>query len=99
MQTNGTPKVEYVTLVGEFGVEHKERLTAILREAESADVVVLDCEGVSYFDSTALNSLVSLRKRMLEHDRQGIIRIMHPSKLLKRVLNVTLLDSIFELYD
>jgi len=58
--------------------------------------VVLDLSGVSFLDSTALGILIAGEKRL--RAVSGHLRVVVSSPMVLRVLQITALDSVFDLY-
>jgi anti-sigma B factor antagonist len=85
-------------LSGEYDIYRQDELDRTLRPGYLAEVVVLDMRDVSYIDSTAIALLIRLKKRMSEHGR-AIVKIAGPQSNVRRVLELTSLDEILEVYD
>lgn len=73
--------------------------TAVLREAVAAQsnvsTVVLDLARVTAVDASGLGALLDLRKRA--ESRNIRFKLMNATKLVSRVLEITRLDSVFEI--
>ncbi len=61
------------------------------------DRVVIDMSGVEFCDSTGMNVLLSALKRMRE--RGGVLEVAAPRPAVRKILQVTGLDSVFVVYD
>ncbi|GII77663.1 anti-sigma-B factor antagonist [Sphaerisporangium rufum] len=59
--------------------------------------VVIDMSGVEFCDSTGMNVLLSALKRMRE--RGGVLEVAAPRPAVRKILQVTGLDSVFTVYD
>jgi anti-anti-sigma factor len=57
--------------------------------------LVLDLEAVEFIDSTGLGMLLSLLKEA--HDAGGNVRLLHPSRAVLRLLQITGLERVFEI--
>ncbi len=55
--------------------------------------IVLDCSGLRFCDSSGLRALVTLRKMLPD---TGSLSLVRTSDLVREVLRVTALDTIFE---
>lgn len=86
-------------LAGEYDISRRDELERHLSRAYGARVAVLDVKDVSYLDSTALTCLIRLRKRIMEHDDGGVVRIVGAGAQVRRILNLTNLERLFELAD
>ena len=84
-------------LSGEWDFARRDELQAILRAGESLDEVFLDFSAVTFIDASVLGSLMRLRRRMIEHNRLGAIRIMAASRHVIRVLEICELLELFGL--
>ena len=72
--------------------------TSVLRDAvlaqSKASAVVLDLARVSSVDASGLGLMLELRKQA---ESQGVrFKLMNVTKLVSRVLEITRLDSVFE---
>ena len=59
--------------------------------------VVIDMSGVEFCDSTGMNVLLSCLRRVRE--RGGELEIASPKPAVRKILQVTGLDSVFTLVD
>lgn len=81
LQSEGTALV--VTLFGELDLAAAPLLTESLPDPSDAPVVVLDFARVSFLDAGGLRHLLAL----VEEGRSATLR--HPSRLVRRILDVT----------
>ncbi|MBI3948654.1 MAG: STAS domain-containing protein [Armatimonadetes bacterium] len=58
--------------------------------------IIIDMERVPYIDSAGLGVLVGARRRVGEHD--GSISIVNPNPSVFKVLEITRLTKIFDVY-
>lgn|GEM_PF-2997293 len=91
-------RVARICFAGDIDLARKEEFNNALVPAESADVAILDLCNVTYMDTTVLNGLVVLKKRMLHHGSRGIVRIAVGNPFMRRLFLLCKLDRIFELY-
>ncbi len=87
-----------IELSGEYDIAASANLTVILRPAEDATYVVLDFDGVSYIDSSAVTVLVRLHKQRLAKD----LPLMHLARVtpqVTRVFELTDLSTIWPMYE
>ena len=73
----------------------RERLHALL--AEGKRQIVVDLDDVGFLDSTALGVLVGVLKRARSED--GEVRIVCTQPRVRKVFEITRLDSAFDLFD
>jgi anti-sigma B factor antagonist len=87
-----------VSLAGELDLYNAEEVRRALLEtlADAPDVLVVDLEGVTFIDSTALGVLIEARSRM--DDRSGF-RLAAPGLEARRALEVSGLDRHFAVHD
>ena len=89
-----------VTISGEIDLYTAPRLhgelAALIADGKPARVVV-DMSGVEFCDSTGMNVLLSCLRRARE--RGGDLEIAAPKPAVRKILQVTGLDSVFTLVD
>jgi anti-sigma B factor antagonist len=89
-----------VTIAGEIDLYTAPRLhselAALLTEGMPARVVI-DMSGVEFCDSTGMNVLLSCLRRARE--RGGELEIADPKPAVRKILQVTGLDSVFTLVE
>ncbi len=73
----------------------REHVHALALEGRTA--VLLDLEDVSYIDSGGIGGLVQLYNELTA--RGGHLKLVHPSRCSTRVLQITHLSSVFEIYE
>jgi anti-sigma B factor antagonist len=88
-----------LSVVGEIDLYTAPRLQAeFTRLLETGpDRVVIDMSGVEFCDSTGMNVLLSALKRMRE--RGGVLEVAAPRPAVRKILQVTGLDSVFTVHD
>ncbi|MFC9972022.1 STAS domain-containing protein [Spirillospora sp. NPDC050679] len=88
-----------VTASGELDLYTAPRLQAALATLlrEEVDRIVVDLSGVEFCDSTGMNVLLSAMKRLKE--RGGLLELAAPRPAVKRILQVTGLDTVFTVID
>jgi anti-sigma B factor antagonist len=59
--------------------------------------IVVDLSRINYLDSTGLGVLVGALKRLREKD--GELRLVHPTPRVMRVLEITRLVNVFQIFD
>ncbi len=67
----------------------------LLREASTN--VLVNFANINYVDSTGLGELVGYLNKFVESNRQ--LKILKPHDRIKKLLQITKLDSIFEVYE
>ncbi|GAA2876166.1 anti-sigma factor antagonist BldG [Streptosporangium fragile] len=89
-----------MTIVGEIDLYTAPRLqaefTRLLGEGRTT-LVVLDMSAVEFCDSTGMNVLLSALKRLRE--RGGTLEVAAPRPAVRKILQVTGLDSVFVVHE
>ncbi len=75
--------------------ELRDRLAEIPSDAEN---VIVDLSDVTFLDSTGLSVLVATWKRLADDDSHGTFRLVVSRPTIKRVLEVTGLAQVFEVF-
>jgi anti-sigma B factor antagonist len=71
---------------------HSE-LAAVIASAAPASRVIIDLSGVEFCDSTGMNVLLSCLRQVQE--RGGELELAAPRPAVRKILQVTGLDSVF----
>jgi anti-sigma B factor antagonist len=94
-EVNKVDDIWKISIVGEMDINSylivKEKLDEVL-EDEIIDIE-LNCENLSYIDSTGIGVLIGVLKRMKKNEKQ--ISIINAKNNIKRLFNITGLDKIF----
>ena len=75
----------------------QSELAAVIAGAAPASRVVVDMSGVDFCDSTGMNVLLSSLRRAKE--RGGQLELAAPRPGVRKILQVTGLDSVFTVLD
>ncbi|GAA4060586.1 STAS domain-containing protein [Actinomadura miaoliensis] len=88
-----------VTATGELDLYTAPRLQAALAGLlrEPVDRIVVDLSGVEFCDSTGMNVLLAAMKRLKEQG--GSLELAAPRPAVRRILQVTGLDTVFTVCD
>ena len=87
--------VEGVIKLGESAEFLAENLKRILEKNEGH--VLLDLSKINYMDSTGIGELVGYLGRFGDRDRKLIL--VNPSERMRKLLELSQLDSLFQTYD
>jgi anti-sigma B factor antagonist len=82
-------------VIGEPEAAFKKRIIALLEEGQ-VDLLI-DCSGLRIVDSTGLGALV--RALTTSQNEGGRTKLLGVGPHLKKLLEVTKLDSVFEMFD
>jgi len=58
-------------------------------------IVEIDCSGVRFIDSEGLGALVSVHRTAVQY--QGKVRLVHPTPLVRKLIELIHFDQIVEL--
>ncbi|MFD5461883.1 STAS domain-containing protein [Kitasatospora sp. NPDC127059] len=88
-----------IALYGELDLDSVAELNAVLEPAlaEPATVVVIDCAGLEFCDSTGLNALLHARARAAADGSR--IELARPRPLVLRMLELTGATDAFRVRD
>ena len=88
-----------LAVAGEIDLYTAPRLQAEFARLLETGVerVVIDMSGVEFCDSTGMNVLLSALKRLRE--RGGTLEVAGPRPAVRKILQVTGLDSVFTVYE
>jgi len=86
--------VAVLSLQGQIVIGETGTLREAVQSQSDVSTVVLDLAGVNTIDARGLGVMLELREQV---QANGIgFKIMNPTTLVSRVLEVTRLDSVFE---
>jgi anti-sigma B factor antagonist len=88
IEVGGPGVVVVVRMAGEFDMNAEERLRGALDLActRTSEVVVVDCSGIAFMDSSGLGVLVSAAKRLKENGCR--LRLVHVPASIERVVKI-----------
>ncbi len=95
IQTRNLENVAVLCLQGRIVNGETATLRSAVDSQSHVGAIVLDLAGVSAVDASGLGTMLELRRQT---ESKGIrFKLMNPSKSVSRVLEVTHLDSVFEI--
>src|SRR5262245_38256683 len=79
--------------------ESKEKFARIMDTLfqEPSVNVLVNFEGINYLDSTGIGELIGYMNKFTENKRH--LKILNPQERIRKLLKITKLDSIFEIYE
>jgi anti-anti-sigma factor len=84
-----------VVLEGEWDLDRKDELAALLARLTKDSPATIDVRGVTYADSTMLSLLATLALRF-----EGVaITLVHPQPQVLRVLKIANFDKLFRIVE
>ena len=97
--SNGVKASRIIALLGDLDINTSPALRTQLDGliAGGVVVIVLDCAGLDFIDSTGLGTLVSALKQA--SNLGGALALARPNVRVSRFLRVTGLNTLFPIYD
>ena len=95
MTTDRTPPKVF-KLTGELDLARRGELDAIAAAAAEAELAIVDMTEITFIDSTVINWLLSTKKVLEE--KKGRLRVVAPNGLVTRLLAITELDGVIEVF-
>jgi anti-sigma B factor antagonist len=79
--------------------ESKEKFAEVMNDllSESGTNVLVNFSAINYVDSTGIGELVGYLNKFVERNRQ--LKILKPHERVLKLLQITKLDTMFEIYD
>lgn len=96
--TSSDGRTVVMTLIGEFDISTRDRLSAGLERLNDVSNVILDLTEVRYLDSTAIGEFIRLHKVRKAKDLQRET-IVIPNDALRRIFDILRLAEVFTLTD
>src|ERR1041385_7940681 len=94
IQTRNLGNVAVLSLQGRIVNGETASLRDAVRAQSTGGAVVLDMAGVSMIDASGLGLLLQIRN---EFEARGVrLRVMNASRFVRRIFEITRLDSVFE---
>jgi len=94
IQTRNLGNIAVLSLQGRIVNGETASLREAVRAQSTAAAIVLDLAGVSAIDASGLGLLLQVRN---EFQARGVrLRVMNANGLVRRVFEITRLDSVFE---
>jgi len=95
IQTRNLGNITVLCLQGRIVNGETAALRSAVDSQSHVSAIVLDLAGVSAVDASGLGTMLELRRQT---EARGIrFKLMNPTKSVSRVLEVTHLDSVFEI--
>jgi anti-sigma B factor antagonist len=94
IQTRNLGNIAVLSLQGRIVNGETASLRDAVRAQSTNGAVVLDMAGVSMIDASGLGLLLQMRN---EFQARGVrLRVMNASRFVRRIFEITRLDSVFE---
>lgn len=99
LERRGTARDPVIAASGEIDVATSPQLRAELLAvlAEEPDSITVDFAEVSFIDSSGLGVLVGALKRIRDRGEDATLHVVHPQDAVRKVFDITGLNSLFDL--
>lgn len=85
----------FVDLQGDLDISSNKELKEKVNSVEGIKKIIINCENLSYVDSTGLGAFISIYKHIKEKGEGLVIRGLKPH--IKKIFLITDLDKVFEI--
>lgn len=85
----------FVDLQGDLDINSNKELKEKVNSVEGVKKIIINCENLSYVDSTGLGAFISIYKHIKEKGEGLVIRGLKPH--IKKIFLITDLDKVFEI--
>ena len=85
----------FVDLQGDLDINSNKELKEKVNSVEGVKKIIVNCENLSYVDSTGLGAFISIYKHIKEKGEGLVIRGLKPH--IKKFFLITDLDKVFEI--
>lgn len=85
----------FVDLQGDLDINSNKELKEKVNCVEGVKKIIINCENLSYVDSTGLGAFISIYKHIKEKGEGLVIRGLKPH--IKKIFLITDLDKVFEI--
>lgn len=91
--------VEVITIRGRILQDDSQDVENALQEAldEKKRFIIVDLSGVNHICSSALGILISMKRRMKKRD--GDIKLVIVDGDVRSLIEITMLDRVFQIYE
>lgn len=84
----------FVDLIGDLDINSNKELKEKVNAVEDVKKIIINCEELSYIDSTGLGAFISIYKNLKEKGQENII-IKGLKSHIKKIFLITDLDKVF----
>ena len=85
----------FVDLQGDLDINSNKELKEKVNSVEGVKKIIVNCENLSYVDSTGLGAFISIYKNIKEKGEELVITGLKPH--IKKIFLITDLDKVFEI--
>ena len=85
----------FVDLQGDLDINSNKEFKEKVNSVQGIKKIIVNCENLSYIDSTGLGAFVSIYKNIKEKGEKLVITGLKPH--IKKIFLITDLDKVFEI--
>jgi anti-anti-sigma factor len=90
------PNAVVVALHGDIDISAEPQLKRLASATSSSAIMIVDVADLNFVDTTFLRFLLDLKR---QREQTGDVRLVHPSRRIRRLLEITGLVRVFHCYD
>lgn len=85
----------FVDLQGDLDINSNKEFKEKVNSVQGVKKIIVNCENLSYIDSTGLDAFISIYKNIKEKGEKLVITGLKPH--IKKIFLITDLDKVFEI--
>ena len=85
----------FVDLQGDLDINSNKEFKEKVNSVQGIKKIIVNCENLSYIDSTGLGAIISIYKNIKEKGEKLVITGLKPH--IKKIFLITDLDKVFEI--
>lgn len=85
----------FVDLQGDLDINSNKEFKEKVNSVQGVKKIIVNCENLSYIDSTGLGAFISIYKNIKEKGEKLVITGLKPH--IKKIFLITDLDKVFEI--
>lgn len=85
----------FVDLQGDLDINSNKEFKEKINSVQGVKKIIVNCENLSYIDSTGLGAFISIYKHIKEKGEKLVITGLKPH--IKKIFLITDLDKVFEI--
>lgn len=85
----------FVDLQGDLDINSNKEFKEKVNSVQGVKKIIVNCENLSYIDSTGLGAFISIYKNIKEKGEKLVITGLKPH--IKKIFLITYLDKVFEI--
>ena len=85
----------FVDLQGDLDINSNKEFKEKVNSVQGVKKIIVNCENLSYIDSTGLGAFISIYKNIKEKGEKLVITGLKPH--IKKIFFITDLDKVFEI--